>query len=37
LKFYQSLGAKVMDDWVLLRMNSQEIRNLVGAKEKVAA
>ena len=37
LKFYQSLGARVMDDWVLLRMNSQEIRNLVGAKEKVSA
>jgi hypothetical protein len=37
LKFYQNLGAKVMDDWVLLRMNSQEIRNLVSAKEKAAA
>ena len=37
LKFYESLGARVMDDWVLLRMNSQEIRNLVGAKEKVSA
>jgi hypothetical protein len=37
LKFYQSLGARVMDDWVLLRMNSPEIRNLVGAKEKVSA
>jgi GNAT superfamily N-acetyltransferase len=37
LKFYQSLGARVLDDWVLLRMNSQEIRNLVSAKEKVAA
>ena len=37
LKFYQNLGAKVMDDWALLRMNGREIRNLVGAKEKVAA
>ena len=37
LRFYRSLGAKVMDEWVLLRMNGNEVRNLVGAKAKVAA
>ena len=36
-RFYRSLGAKVMDDWALLRMNGCEISNLVSAKVKVAA
>jgi len=35
--FYRSLGAKVMDEWALLRMNSREVGNLVAAKVKVAA
>ena len=35
-RFYRSLGAKVMDDWALLRMNGREISNLVSAKVKVA-
>ena len=36
-RFYRSLGAKVMDDWALLRMNGREVRNLVAAKVKVCA
>jgi GNAT superfamily N-acetyltransferase len=36
-RFYRSLGAKVMDEWVMLRMNSCESRNLVSGKVKVAA
>jgi hypothetical protein len=28
-RFYRSLGAKVMDEWALLRMNSREVGNLV--------
>ena len=36
-RFYRSLGAKVMDEWALLRMNSREVQNLVAAKVKVAA
>jgi GNAT superfamily N-acetyltransferase len=36
-RFYRSLGAKVMDEWALLRMNGKEVRNLVGAKTKVVA
>ena len=36
-RFYRSLGAKVMDDWALLRMNSREVKNLVAAEVKVAA
>jgi len=36
-RFYRSLGAKVMDDWALLRMNGREVRNLVSAKVKVVA
>jgi GNAT superfamily N-acetyltransferase len=36
-RFYRSLGAKVMDEWAMLRMNSHEVRNLIGAKVKVAA
>jgi GNAT superfamily N-acetyltransferase len=27
-RFYRRLGAKVMDEWALLRMNSREVRNL---------
>ena len=34
---YRSLGAKVMDEWALLRMNNHEVRNLVAAKVKVGA
>jgi GNAT superfamily N-acetyltransferase len=29
LRFYRGLGAKVMDEWVLLRMNGGEVRKLV--------
>src|SRR5450756_1124623 len=36
-RFYRSLGAKVMDEWALLRMNSREVGNLVAAKAKVSA
>jgi GNAT superfamily N-acetyltransferase len=36
MSFYRSLGAKVMDEWALLRMNSREVGNLVAAKVKVA-
>lgn len=28
LEFYRSLGARVMDEWVLLRLNSTELRRL---------
>lgn len=31
-RFYRSLGASVMSKWALLRMNSREVRNLVGMK-----
>ena len=37
LRFYRSLGAKVMDEWALLRMDHREVRNLVGTKVKVPA
>lgn len=36
-RFYRSLGAKVMDEWALLRLNRREVKNLVSAKVKVAA
>jgi GNAT superfamily N-acetyltransferase len=36
-RFYRSLGAKVMDEWALLRMNNREVRNLVTAKVQVSA
>ncbi len=36
-RFYRSLGAKIMDDWALLRMNGREVKNLVSAKVQVAA
>jgi GNAT superfamily N-acetyltransferase len=32
LRFYRSLGAKVMGDWTLLRMTGAEVRQLVAAK-----
>ncbi|HTX21100.1 MAG TPA: GNAT family N-acetyltransferase [Candidatus Aquilonibacter sp.] len=35
-RFYRSIGASIMNEWALLRMNGQEVRNLVGAKMKVA-
>lgn len=34
-RFYRSLGAKVMDEWALLRMNGREVGNLVAAKVRV--
>ncbi|MEI8288268.1 MAG: GNAT family N-acetyltransferase [Verrucomicrobiota bacterium] len=37
LRFYRSLGAKVMDEWALLRMSGKEVGNLVSAKVEVAA
>ena len=37
LRFYRSLGASVMNEWALLRMNSREVENLVAAKVKGAA
>ena len=36
-RFYRSIGARVMDDWALLRMNGQQVRKLVSAKVKVGA
>ena len=36
-RFYRSIGASVMNDWALLRMNGREVRKLVSAKAKVAA
>lgn len=36
-RFYRSIGASVMNEWALLRMNGQEVRNLVGGRVKVAA
>jgi len=36
-RFYRSLGAKVMEEWALLRMNGKEVSNLVSAKVKVGA
>ncbi len=36
LHFYHSIGAQMMDDWALLRMNRQEVRQLVSATVKVA-
>jgi len=34
-RFYRSIGAKVMDDWALLRMNGQQVRKLASATVKV--
>ena len=36
-RFYRSLGAKVMDEWSLLRMDGRAVGNLLAAKVKVAA
>lgn len=36
-RFYRSIGASVMSEWALLRMNGEEVRNLISAKVKVAA
>ena len=36
-RFYRSLGATVMDDWALLRMNGKDVRKLVNAKVQVTA
>jgi GNAT superfamily N-acetyltransferase len=35
-RFYSSLGAKVMDEWAVLRMNNREVRGLVSVKIKGA-
>jgi GNAT superfamily N-acetyltransferase len=34
-RFYRSIGASVMNDWALLRMDGKEVRRLLGAKVKV--
>jgi len=36
-RFYRSIGASVMSEWALLRMNSRDVRNLIGVKVQVAA
>lgn len=36
-RFYRSIGASVMNEWALLRMDGKEVRNLVRAKAEVAA
>ena len=36
-RFYRSIGASAMNDWALLRMSGQEVRNLVSAQEKAGA
>jgi GNAT superfamily N-acetyltransferase len=36
-RFYRSIGAKVMDEWALLRMDGQQVRKLVNATVKVSA
>jgi len=35
-RFYRSIGASVMNDWALLRMNGQQVRKLMNATVKVA-
>jgi GNAT superfamily N-acetyltransferase len=37
LEFYQSLGARQLDEWVMLRMDAAGIRTLARAKEPGAA
>lgn len=37
LNFYRSLGANVMDEWALLRMDNKEVRNLAKREVKVLA
>jgi GNAT superfamily N-acetyltransferase len=34
-RFYRSIGASVMSEWALLRMDGREVSKLVGAKVKV--
>ena len=34
-RFYRSIGASVMSEWALLRMNGKEVSNLISAKVKV--
>jgi GNAT superfamily N-acetyltransferase len=34
LAFYRKLGAQTMDDWVLLRLNSNELRRLTSGPPK---
>jgi GNAT superfamily N-acetyltransferase len=34
-RFYRSLGAKVMEEWSLLRLSHDDVRSLVSAKMKV--
>jgi GNAT superfamily N-acetyltransferase len=36
-RFYRSLGAKVMEDWALLRMDGQQVRKLVNVTVKASA
>jgi GNAT superfamily N-acetyltransferase len=36
-RFYRSIGASVMSEWALLRMNGNEVRNLAGARVKAMA
>ncbi len=36
-RFYRELGAKVMEEWALLRMNGPQICNLANATVKVSA
>lgn len=35
LRFYRGLGARTMDDWVLLRLNSGEVRKLVNGSNRL--
>jgi GNAT superfamily N-acetyltransferase len=36
-RFYRSIGASVMNEWALLRMNGKDVRQLVSAKVQVSA
>ena len=36
-RFYRSIGASVMNEWALLRLNTREVGNLVNAKVMVGA
>ena len=36
LRFYRGLGARVMEDWVLLRLNREEVAQLVTARPHAA-
>jgi hypothetical protein len=35
-RFYRSIGASVMNEWALLRMDGREAGQLIGAKGRVA-